>query len=383
MSSSRPSLAELREVAQPPSTLGRASGEHWAGLLYMRRLSLRLTRLLVPTRATPNGLTWTMLVCGLVAAAVLTLPSVWAAVGVVLLIQLQQLLDCSDGELARWRRQTGAVGIYVDRMAHYVTDAGMAAAVGVSAAGGPTHLNGWTTIGLGTGMLVLITKAETDLVHMARVTAGLPPLADTAAVAAPRRTGLVATGRRIAGRFRFNRALLAVEMSFLAASRRHRRRGQRNQAGVPSPRRDAARHRGHRGGRSHGSRPRQQQAAPLTPLRGRGGRRGLLGQSLGVRLDVLDAAAHEERLLGRVVELAVAQPLERVDRLVQRHELAGDAGELLGDEERLREEPLDPTGPVDRDPVLLGELVDTEDRDDVLQVAVALQDLLGTTGDVW
>jgi phosphatidylglycerophosphate synthase len=216
MSTSRPSLAELRAVAQPPTTLGRVSGEHWAGTLYMRRVSLHLTRLLAPTRVTPDAVTTVMLFCGLAAAAVLTLPSVWAPVGTFLIVQLQELLDCCDGELARWRRQTGPVGIYLDRVSHYVTDAGMAAAVGVSAAGGPTHLNGWTTIGLGTGMLVLLSKAETDLVHMARAGSGLPPVADTAAVAAPRRTGLVATARRIAGYFRFNRALLAIEMSVLA-----------------------------------------------------------------------------------------------------------------------------------------------------------------------
>src|SRR5438067_1765323 len=45
-------------------------------------------------------------------------------------------------------------------------------------------------------------------------------------------------------------------------------------------------------------------------------------------LDVLDAAAHEERLLGDVVVLALDQRLERGDRLGQRHEHAGLAGEL-------------------------------------------------------
>jgi phosphatidylglycerophosphate synthase len=216
MSSSRPSLAELREVAQPPSTMERTSGEHWAGKLYMRRVSIRLTRLLAPTRVTPDGLTAALVVCGLAAAAVLMVPSVWAAIGAALLVQLQELLDCSDGELARWRRQTGSVGIYLDRIAHYVTDAGLAAAVGVSAAGGPWHVNGWTTIGLGTGMLVLVTKAETDLVHMARATSGLPPVPDTAAVSAPRRGGAVAPARRLARLVPFNRALLAIEMSVLA-----------------------------------------------------------------------------------------------------------------------------------------------------------------------
>jgi phosphatidylglycerophosphate synthase len=216
MTTSRPSLAELRAVAQPSTTVNRTSGEHWAGVLYMRRVSLRLTRLIAPTRVTPDALTWSLVLCGLAAAAVLMLPSVWAALGAALILQLQELLDCSDGELARWRGQTGPTGIYIDRVAHYVTDAGLAAAVGVSAAGGPTHLNGWTTIGLGTGMLVLLTKAETDLVHVARAGSGLPPVADTAAVAAPRRPGPLATARRVAGRLRFNRALLAIEMSILA-----------------------------------------------------------------------------------------------------------------------------------------------------------------------
>jgi phosphatidylglycerophosphate synthase len=216
MSSSRPSIAELREVAQPATTLHRVSGEHWAGVLYMRRVSIYLTRWLAPTRVTPNGVTATMLVCGLAAAAVLMLPSFWAPIGAALIVQLQELLDCSDGELARWRGQTGPVGVYLDRISHYVTDAGLAAAVGVSAAGGPTHLNGWTTIGLGTGMLVLLSKAETDLVHMARAISGLPPVADTAAVAAPHRPGVVATARRVTGWVPFNRALLAIEMTLLA-----------------------------------------------------------------------------------------------------------------------------------------------------------------------
>ena len=44
-----------------------------------------------------------MILAGLAAAAVLVLPGVLPAVAAFLLIQLQILLDCSDGELARWR----------------------------------------------------------------------------------------------------------------------------------------------------------------------------------------------------------------------------------------------------------------------------------------
>src|SRR4051812_31858989 len=129
--------------------------------------------------------------------------------------------------------------------------------------------------------------------------------------------------------------------------------------------------------------PRSSPTPELPSARRARERRLALGlQTFRVGLDVLDAAAHEERLLRILVELALGQAAERVDGLRQRDELARDAGELLSDEERLRQEPLDPPGPVDQDPVLLGQLVDAEDRDDVLQVLVALEDLLDPAGDV-
>jgi hypothetical protein len=95
--SSLPSIAELRAVTQPAAIFARNSGEHWAGRLYVRRLSPYLTRWLLPTRVTPNAVTWGMLVVGMLAAGVLTLPGLLPAVAAALLIQLQILLDCSAG----------------------------------------------------------------------------------------------------------------------------------------------------------------------------------------------------------------------------------------------------------------------------------------------
>ena len=116
--SSTPSIAELKAATQPASIFARNSGEHWAGRLYVRRLSPYVTRALLPTRVSPNAVTWGMLVVGLAAAAVLTLPGLGpGARRRSLLIQLQILLDCSDGELARWRRQFSPAGIYLDRFA--------------------------------------------------------------------------------------------------------------------------------------------------------------------------------------------------------------------------------------------------------------------------
>src|SRR5215208_6977597 len=97
---------------------------------------------------------------------------------------------------------------------------------------------------------------------------------------------------------------------------------------------------------------------------------------------LVDVADEVEGLLGKLVVLAFDDLLERADRVLQLDELALHAGELLGDEERLGEEPLQPTRPAHDDLVLLGELVDAQDGDDVLQFLVALEDILDLLGDL-
>ena len=209
-----PSIADLRAATQPPSIFARHSGEHWAGRLYVRRISPYLTRLLLRTRLTPDAVTWLMLALGPVAAAVLTLPGLPPAIGVVLLVQFQLLLDCCDGEMARWRGVSSPTGIFVDRLAHNVTEAALPIALGIRADGGWHHLGGWTTLGLVISVLVLWIKSETVLVHVARAEAGLPPAKDTVAVAAPR-GGVLAALRRSAGRLPFYRAFVAIEFTAL------------------------------------------------------------------------------------------------------------------------------------------------------------------------
>lgn len=202
-------------MAQPQTVVGRVSGEHWAGKLYMRHASIHVTRMLVPTPVTPDLVTWSMLLCGVAAAVATTVPHVWAAVVALVLIQLQGLLDCVDGELARWRGRTGPSGVFIDRLGHYVTDAGLVAAIGVRADGGLAHMHGWTTVGLAAAFLALLVKAETDLVQVARFQSGLPRVPDVAEVAAPR-AGLLRRLRRLVAVLPVNRLLLAMELTFLA-----------------------------------------------------------------------------------------------------------------------------------------------------------------------
>ena len=120
---SKPSVAELRPVVHPEGVKDRRSGEHWAGRLYMREISLRWTRHLVNTRVTPNQLTGLMVVAGVAAGAALLVPGPAGALLAALLIQLYLLLDCVDGEVARWRKQTSVTGVYLDRVGHCEAEA--------------------------------------------------------------------------------------------------------------------------------------------------------------------------------------------------------------------------------------------------------------------
>lgn len=178
-------------------------------------MSPYLTRALLGTAITPNGVTWLMVLAGLAAAGTLVLAGPWWALAAALAIQLQILLDCSDGELARWRGISSAVGIYLDRVAHWTTETALPIALGVRADGGFEHAGTWTALGLAAAVLQLLVKGETALVHVARAEAGLPPVADRREVAAPRARGLAAL-RRAAGRLPFYRAFVAVELTLLA-----------------------------------------------------------------------------------------------------------------------------------------------------------------------
>jgi phosphatidylglycerophosphate synthase len=205
-----PTIAELRAATQPASIFARNSGEHWAGKLYMRRLSPYLTRLLLRTGISANGVTWLMIVAGVAAAGVLALPGLLPAIGAVLLIQLQLLLDCSDGEVARWRGEKSVLGVYLDRIGHWLTEGALPIALGIR-----TGDDTYVMLGLVAAVLVLLIKGESALVTVARAEAGQPPAEDTVAVAAPR-PGPLRVARRVLGFLPFYRAFVAVEATLLA-----------------------------------------------------------------------------------------------------------------------------------------------------------------------
>lgn len=206
----KPTVAQLRAVGQPPEVLARYNAEHWAGRVYMRRVSVYATWVLVRLGVPANVVTFGMALVGLIGAAAFSGQGVWWPLAGALLIQLYLLLDCSDGEIARWSNTTGPTGVFLDRLGHYVVEGALLIAAGLRAGEGANE--GWTIAGMAAALLALLTKVETDLVEVARAKAGLGASNDAAV--APRATGL-ARIRRLAGMLPVNRLLGAIEASFV------------------------------------------------------------------------------------------------------------------------------------------------------------------------
>jgi phosphatidylglycerophosphate synthase len=176
----------------------------------MRRISIYATRMFVRLGVTPNTITLVMVAVGVLGGVALLLPGLAGAVIAVVLIQAYLLLDCSDGEVARWRGMPSMKGIYLDRVGHYFTEAALFAALGFRASS--LQANGWAVLGLLAALGTVLIKAESDLVDAARAHAGLGAAPDAAREIVDKR---LARARRMAASLRLHRVLGAIEASLL------------------------------------------------------------------------------------------------------------------------------------------------------------------------
>ncbi len=222
MSAERPdrptSIAHLREVTQPPEVRLRANAEHWTASLYLRDLSPYLTWMLLRTTISANGVTGLMILVGWSTAAALLIPGLGGAALALVLGQLQMLVDCCDGEVARWRNTSSPAGVFLDKVGHYTTEALIPIALGLRAAGWPLEFPedfAWTTVGFALALIIVLNKALNDMVHVARANAGLAKLSDRKGEAEPS-VRLIARLRRVAQFVPFHRLYHSVELTMLA-----------------------------------------------------------------------------------------------------------------------------------------------------------------------
>ena len=79
-----------------------------------RPLSRPVTRLVLRVGGTPNQVTGLSVLVGLAAAAMFALGTAWSLVAGAVLLQLSLVLDCVDGDVARFQRSFSPVGAWLD-----------------------------------------------------------------------------------------------------------------------------------------------------------------------------------------------------------------------------------------------------------------------------
>ncbi len=207
----KPTIAELRSVCQPPSVTGRSNAEHWVADLYLRKLSPYLTRLLLKTPITANGVTYLMIITGISISAALQIPGLLGIFLAFFLSQLQMLWDCCDGEIARWRETQSPKGVFLDRIGHYLTESLIPIALAWR-----INKDGYELLFFAAliSVFILLNKGFNDAVHVARAYASLPKLADSKVVGEAKSL-MIRVARAPFRIFAVQRLFHSVEMSIL------------------------------------------------------------------------------------------------------------------------------------------------------------------------
>lgn len=216
---SRPSIAQIREISQPISVTGRSTSEHWVADLYQRRLSPYLTRLLLRTPISANGVTWLMIITGASIGPALLIQG-WVGIALALFLsQLQMLIDCSDGEVARWRDTKSPMGIFLDKLGHYLAESLIPICFGLRLANWPEEpINNsiYPYLGALLAILIILNKAFNDAVHVARAFSGLGKIQDQPGANLPRK-GVLRFLRKIFNFLPAQRIFHSVEFTIFIA----------------------------------------------------------------------------------------------------------------------------------------------------------------------
>ena len=178
---SRPTIDQIREISQSASVTGRSTSEHWIADLYQRKISPYLTRIFLRTPITANGVTWLMIIVGASIGPALLIQG-WQGIALALFLShLQMLIDCCDGEVARWRETKSPMGIFLDKLGHYLAEGLIPICFGLRLANWPNEPitdSIYPFLGALLAILIILNKGLNDAVHVARAFSGLPKIQD-------------------------------------------------------------------------------------------------------------------------------------------------------------------------------------------------------------
>ena len=131
--------------------------EEFFDLFFYRPLAFILVKIIYPTNITPNQLTITAIFVGLIAGCVYA--TGWPLSGLygAILFMLFNIIDCSDGQLARLKKNGTHAGRIIDGISDYITAAAIFIGLGIG------HLD--HTYNLTIWWLLLVLAALSNIIQ--------------------------------------------------------------------------------------------------------------------------------------------------------------------------------------------------------------------------
>jgi phosphatidylglycerophosphate synthase len=102
--------------------LANRANDGFFSVFFLRRVSKLLTWAAVKVGATPNQVTIASFAIGLYAAFLFAQGDTWSLVGGAILLQVSIIVDCVDGEIARYTRKFSELGAWLDAITDRVKE---------------------------------------------------------------------------------------------------------------------------------------------------------------------------------------------------------------------------------------------------------------------
>jgi len=135
--------------------------EEYLDLFFYRPLAFMLVKIIYPTNIKPNQLTITAIFVGLISGFVYATGLPNACIYGSILFMLYNIIDCSDGQLARLKKNGSHAGRIIDGIADYLATAAVFIGLGVG------HADHSYSIGL--WWLLLVLAAVSNIIQSAMV----------------------------------------------------------------------------------------------------------------------------------------------------------------------------------------------------------------------
>lgn len=115
------SIKELRRICQKPEDC-----HNFDAILeerIPRKISIYITKILIHTPLKPDHITMLMLAWGFIVGFLFSFGTYWHMLAGAIVFEFLLVLDCLDGELARYKKISSLRGVFLDLIAHFTNTA--------------------------------------------------------------------------------------------------------------------------------------------------------------------------------------------------------------------------------------------------------------------